>query len=126
MFNFFKKRDRFITYEQPVVIVNSLLPGFKNFVVGKESQNPIPWMRIVEEEEIPYGRVYFKYMGNGKCKRSMKHDPFPQGKLAASTSLDIRNSVNDHTYGVNSFGAEYTQSEMFRVCFNLRNDILGR
>lgn len=125
MFNFFKKKDSFITYEKPVVILKSSLPGFSQFV-GTDTQIPIPWMRIVEEHEIPYGRLYFKYVGNGKCKRSMKHDPIPNGKVDSNLPLEIRNSISDHSYCVNSVGTEYTQSEMFRVCFALREEILGR
>ena len=125
MFNFFKKKDRFITYEKPVVILNSKLVGFSKFV-ETDTQIPIPWMRIVEEKDIPYGRLYFEYIGNGKCKRAMKHDPVANGKVDSNLSMGLRFTIDDHTFCVNSVGTEYTQSEMFQVCFALREEILGR
>lgn len=125
MFNFFKRKDRFITYEKPVVILKSSLPGFSHFV-GTDSQIPIPWMRIVGEEEIPYGRLYFEYIGNGKCRRAMKHDPIPHGKVDSNLPLKIRNAISDHSYCVNSVGTEYERGDMVRVCFALREEILGR
>lgn len=122
MFGFFKKKFRLATYEQPVVMASSLLPGFLQFVGGNTGTG-IPWMKVVDEDDIPYGELYFKYIGDGKCKRSMKHDPVPNGEMESNLSLDLRNRVNDHAFSVNHFGTEYTRTEMFTVCFYLRKEI---
>jgi hypothetical protein len=121
MFDFFKKKSRLATYEQPVLIASSMLPGFLQFV-SRDTGTGIPWMKVVDEDEIPYGELYFNYIGNGKCKRSMKHDPVPTGAMESKLSLDLRNRVNDHAFSVNHFGTEYTQTEMFTVCFYLRKE----
>ena len=125
MFNFFKKKDRFITYEKPVVILNSKLAGFSKFV-ETDTQIPIPWMRIVEEKDSPYGRLYFEYIGNGKCKRAMKHDPVAHGKVESVLSLGLRCRIDDQTFCVNSVGTEYTRVEMFQVAFALCDEIMRR
>jgi hypothetical protein len=121
MFDFFKKKSRLATYEQPVLIASSMMPGFLQFV-SVDTGTRIPWMKVVDEDEIPYGELYFNYIGNGKCKRSMKHDPVPTGAMESKLSLDLRNRVNDHAFSVNHFGTEYTRTEMFTVCFYLRKE----
>ena len=127
MFEFFRKK-RLVTYEQPLLMANSSLPGFWDLVKFDGSKNSSsrdlrPWIKLIDESEIPYGQLYFKYIGEGKCIRAMKHDPFPKSKLEATLQLDVRNRINDHTHGVNHFSNEYQRSEMGKLLIHLRNEL---
>ncbi len=127
---FAKRTLRLTNYEQPVIFVKSNLPGFLDLIRTGEGSgfyhpdSPLHWINVVDEAEIPLGEEYFKYMGNGKFTKHIKHELRVRKGTSPVFSQDMDDRVLDFSHSVGNFSDVYTRENLWKICFDQREKLL--
>jgi hypothetical protein len=135
MFGLFKPKPWQTTYDQPLLLAVSDLPGFKEFIqIGgtstlsskieiEKSSDTLHYIKLILEEEIPAGILYFKYIGNGQIIQCKKYDleGINNKKTSLpSLSIDAETRILDHSSRLGDFSPRWKKDELMNLVFQLR------
>ncbi len=120
MFKFFK--NNLCSYERPILFSNSKLIGFSELIsCGQGSAysptDTLPFLKVVDEIEIPEYKLYFKYIGNGNFIRTCKYFNSQRNK---KIPLDVEIRVDEYSRLLNDFSPIYTKKDLGKLCFQFK------
>ncbi len=110
LFQSFKKARE--EYERPVVVIKPNDPDHLEFI------QRWPWIRILDEGDIPPDVKFFLYVGNSEFKARMKLSSNPKGKVEQETPIETRRRIQDFMHEVNERSPIYTISDLMNIAYN--------
>ena len=122
MFNFFKKSPKLTSWEKPLLMTYSEIPGFDQFICSPNTNDQFSFIRLIKESDIPINQTYFKYIGNGKCIKIIKFDDTKISKFEENLSPGLRKRVFEFENQISDFSNTYNKSDLISMCFWARKN----
>jgi hypothetical protein len=128
MFGLFKKNPWDLVGNERLLLANSNLSGFHEFIkIGKgeyviDPNSIHPLIKVIDENLIPYNLYYFKYIGNGEIIQAVKYTPEflnQEGSKIAKLPTEMQARITDVNYQINSASPRWKKDELISLCFQL-------